>query len=224
MATQVASLYASIGADLSGLNKGLAQSQSKLKNVGKVMAGIGVAMAAAIVVPLVGVGKKIIEIGKDFKSQMAILSIAGKSSGQSFAELEAAAIAVGGDISLLGVSASGSAEAMTGLYKAGLTTTEIFGDLQGYMAGTADLGGALRAAIDLAAATELDMVQASDLAAVALATFGGEMETETERAEFINAALNNMVQAADASVAEVGDLADALKNIGPTAAAMGFDS
>ena len=195
---------------------------STLQNAGVLaisgaMAGIGAAVGAVGLIL-----KSSIPLAADFQSQVVGLGIAASSSGISLDQLHDAALQVGGDTQLVGVSATGAADAMTGLYKAGLTTTEIFGDLQGYMAGTVDLGGALRAAIDLAAATELDMVQASDLASVALATFGGELESETERAEFINAALNNMVQAADASVAEVNDLADALMNIGPTASALGI--
>jgi len=198
---------------------------STLGGLGRIAGiGFGVAAAAAVGagVVITKVTKDAINVAKDFESQMSILGIAAKSSGISFDGLEAAALKVGGDVSLLGVSASGAADSMTGLFKAGLTATEIFGDLEGYMAGTAELGGALRASIDLAAATELDMVQASELAAIALATFGGELETEAERAEFVNMAMNNMVKAADASVAEVSDLAAALSTIGPTAAAFGF--
>jgi len=165
---------------------------------------------------------KTLPMARDFESAVVGLSIAGKESGLSFQEMHDAALQVGGDTSLLGVSASGAAESMTGLYKAGLTTTEIFGDLNGYLAGTVELGGALRGAIDLAASSELDMVQASDLAAITLATFGGELETEKERADFITGALDNFVRAADASVADVTQLADALRNVGPTAAAFGF--
>jgi TP901 family phage tail tape measure protein len=86
----------------------------------------------------------------------------------------------------------------------------------------AELGGALRSSIDLAAASELDMVQASDLASVALSTFGASMETPEERAQFVNDALNNMIMAADASVAEVSGMAEALKMVGPAAGGAGF--
>ncbi|MEZ4591824.1 MAG: phage tail tape measure protein [Chloroflexota bacterium] len=171
---------------------------------------------------LVAVTADSVNLAADFQSQVAVLGIAARDSGLSFDQLHDAALRVGGDTQLVGVSATGAADAMTGLYKAGLDTTVIFGDLQGYMAGTAELGGALRAAIDLAAASELDMVQTSDLAAVALSTFGSNLETTEEQAQFVNDALNNFVQAADASVADVGDLADALVNVGPTAAAFGF--
>lgn len=161
-------------------------------------------------------------LAADFQTQITSLGIAASGANVPLEQLHDAALAVGSDTALVGVSATGAADAMTGLYKAGLSTNEIFGDLQGYLAGTAELGGALRAAIDLAAASELDMVQASELAAITLATFGGHLETEAERAEFVNEAMNNMVQAADASVASVSGLADALTNIGPTAAAFGF--
>jgi TP901 family phage tail tape measure protein len=222
VAVQVASLFASVGADLSGLNKGLGKAQLALGTfAGNMMTGV-VNVLAKAGQALVGLGTEAVNLAADFEKQMAILSIAASSSGMTFDELHDAAIAVGGDVRLLGVSATGAGDAMTGLYKAGLTTTEIFGDLNAYMNEGAELGGALRAAIDLAAATELDMVQASDLAAVALATFGGELETEEERAQFVNEAMNNMVKAADASVAEVSDLAAAMANIGPTAAAFGF--
>jgi len=170
----------------------------------------------------IGFGVDSLRMAADFQGQMAILEIAASSTGLSFDQLHDAALQVGGDTRLLGVSATGAADSMTGLFKAGLSNVEVFGDLEGYMAGTAELGGALRASIDLAAASELDMVQASDLAAIALAAFGGEMETETERADFINEAMNNMVKAADASVAEVSGLAEALKMVGPTASAAGL--
>lgn len=178
--------------------------------------------ALAVVTALGGIIASSTQVAADFQMQMAILEVSSRGAGTSFQELHDAALAVGADTSLVGVSASSAADSMTGLYKAGLTTTEIFGDLNGYLDGTAELGGALRASIDLAAASELDMVQASELAAITLSTFGSELETEEERAQFITEALNNFAQTADASVTDVMGLADALKNIGPTAAAFGF--
>jgi TP901 family phage tail tape measure protein len=167
-------------------------------------------------------GKESIQIASEFESQLAILSTAAAESGKSVEELGDIAIAVGADSKVLGASASGAAEAMTGLYKAGLSSTSIFGDLEGYMAGTSELGGALAAAFNLAAATTLDVAQASDVAAVALATFGGELETDEEKAVFMEGALDNLVKAADASVAEVDGLVEALKFVGPTASQMGM--
>jgi len=161
-------------------------------------------------------------LAQDFQASMAVLEIAAGESGLGLQELQDAVIAVGGDAQLLNVSASDAAEAITGLYKAGLSTGEIFGDLESYLAGTADLSGALRASIDLAAASELDMVQASDLASIALSSFGANLEDSEERAKFVNYAMNSLVKAADASVADVSDLAEALKMVAPTAGATGI--
>jgi len=228
MAT-IATLVVKLKGDIGDFRSKMEESQSLTQRMTSAVQGLGAVTIAGGLGAVTGaiggmaaVIKTTLPLAQDFQEQLVGLEIAASGSGLSFDQLHDAALAVGGDTSLLGVSATGAADAMTGLYKAGLSTTEIFGDLQGYLAGTAELGGALRAAIDLAAATELDMVQASDLAAVALATFGGELETEAERAEFVNSALNNMVQAADASVAEVSGLADALRNVGPTASALGI--
>jgi hypothetical protein len=78
-----------------------------------------------------------------------------------------------------------------------------------------ELGGAMAAAINLAAASDLDLARASDVVAVAMATFGYTGE------EVVRVA-NSFVQAADASVSEVSDLARSMKNVGPTAAAFGW--
>ena len=196
-----------------------------LGGIGKVAAGVmaaGVAVGAAAIAGIGLVIKSTLPLASDFQSQLVGLQLAASQSGLSFDDLHDAALQVGGDTRLLGVSATGAADAMTGLFKAGLSATEIFGDVNAYMKEGAELGGALRASIDLAAATELDMVQASDLAAIALATFGGELETEEERANFVTAAMDNLVKAADASVASVSDLAAGLASVGPVAAQFGW--
>ena len=192
--------------------------------------GAAVASAAAVGVgALVALGASSVGVAREFESSMAImstavdpLSVGVETTAEAMGIMSDAALTVGADTALVGVSATSAAEAMTGLYKAGLSTGEIFGDLQGYLAGTAELGGALRASVDLAAASELDMVQASELAAVTLATFGSELTTEAERAEFINSAMNNFVQTADASVASVGDLQAAFINVAPAMAQFGI--
>lgn len=222
MPVQLGSAYGQIVIDGKGVKKGITDSIATIGHLSNTLSFVGSTIDKFVIEPLAAIGKEVVSMAADFQSQMATLSIAASSAGLSFDQLHDAAMTVGSDTALLGVSATGAADAMTGLYKAGLSTTEIFGDLNGYMAGTTELSGALRAAIDLAAATELNMVEASDLAAIALASFGAELESEEERARFVTAAMNNFVQAADASVAEVTGLAEALGSVGPTAAAFGF--
>lgn len=232
MATELAQLVVKLAADISEFESGMGKADGSLEKIGGKVKSLGMVVAsgaAAAGGALIALGVTSIGVASDFEAQMALMSVAvdpvqvgAKDAAGAMDILGDAALAVGSDTQLVGVSASGAAEAILGLYKAGLSTSEIFGDLQGYLSGTSDLSGALRASIDLAAASELDMVAASELAAVTLATFGGELKTSEERADFVNRAMNNFVQTADASVASVQSLADAFVNVGPTAYAMGM--
>lgn len=200
---------------MSGLNSGLKSAQSTLHNAGASLARTGGIMSAAITAPLLAIGKKMIGTAADFESQMNIMALAASRSATPLETLRDAAIAVGGDTRLMGIDALQAADAMTGFYKAGLDTTQILGDLNAYLNDGAELGGALRAAIDMAAASELDLARASDVVAIAMATFqldAGEASRITD----------GFVQAADASLTNVGQLAEALTNVGPSAHAFGL--
>ena len=163
--------------------------------------------------------KDSVTLAGTFESMEAGLRIAAGDAATEAAEqyggLGEIALAVGGDTRLLGVSATQAADSITGLLKAGIPLQDVMGDLNSYMEEGAQLGGILRASIDLAAATELDMVRASDLAAVAMSTFN-------LTAEETNDAMDHIVRAADASVASVSDIEAAMENIGPVASAFGF--
>lgn len=222
----VADLVVGIEGDSSGLKKTLAQTMTGATTWGTALGGIiatGFTSLVGGAAKVVGKAFKIAAGGMQkatmmatgFQSQLAGLNIAASTTGLSLEELHDLSLMVGGDTRLLGVSATGAADSMTNLFKAGLTASDVLGDFNGYLAEGGELGGALKAAIDLAAASELDMVEASDLAAITMATFGIS-------AEDITSAMNNFVQAADASVADVSDLRDAMVNLGPTAAAFGF--
>jgi len=219
MATSVRKLK--INVDQTGnAEKGIKSIVASLGSLGPagVVAGAaaGIALLSAGVVKLgVSLTKTAAEVAGDFQEQMNILEIAARASETSLDALSGAAIRVGGDTALVGINASQAADAMTNFYKAGLTTTEIFSDLDGYLAGTTELTGALRASIDLASASELDLATASDTVAIAMATFGMSAEEATHIAD-------SFVASADASVASVPDLTEALQNVGPTAAAFGW--
>jgi hypothetical protein len=178
MTIQLGDIYGRIRIDASGARAGLDDAKGALSGFGAhlgriVDVAIGNFIANGLnrlTAALGDTAREIVDLGTDFESQMAIMSTAADTTVLSMDQLHDMALKVGGDTDLIGVSATSAADSITGLYKAGLTATEIFGDYNGYLAGAAELGGALRAAIDLAAASELDMVQASQLAAVTLAT------------------------------------------------------
>jgi TP901 family phage tail tape measure protein len=210
---------------MAGIGDSAGETGNKFNLLGSVVTGVTTAVAGAVIDmgkkvggAMVGIAKDSIDMAAEFQSAESRLEIAaGAAAGaaEQYGGLGKVALAVGGDTRLLGVSATGAADAMTGLLKAGIPLEDVMGDLNKYMDEGAELGGILRASIDLAAATELDMVAASDLASVSMATFG-------LTAEETNAAMDYMVRAADASVAEVSGLRDAMVNVGASANAMGF--
>lgn len=187
----------------------------KLHDVGGSMVALGGKMTAGLTVPLAALGVKAASTAGDFEAAMNVLSIAARDSGTAMDDLSKAAINVGKDTALVGIDAMEAADAMTTFYKAGLDTNDIFVDMQGYLQGTTPLMGALRSAIDLAAASDIDLAQASDAVAIAMATFGMSAEDAARIAD-------SFVGAADASIAEVSDLTEALTNIGPTMANFGY--
>ncbi|MBC8446828.1 MAG: phage tail tape measure protein, partial [Chloroflexi bacterium] len=219
MALNLGSILVKIIGDNTDLNNKLneaeKQAQGFAKRLSTSLTKAGTAMTLGVTLPLVGVGVAVGKIASDFEAQMAILEVAARNSGESVEELRAVALKAGADTSLLGINASETADAITGLYKAGLTSSEIFGDLEGYLEGSAEMAGAFRAAVDLAAASDLELAAASDAVAIAMATFGLSGEDAVGIA-------NSFVRAADASVAEVSELTQALANVGPTAAQFGW--
>lgn len=220
--TQVASVFAAIGADLSGFNKGLSQARQDLggfqgfmQNAGKDLTRVGRNMTMGITAPLVGMGYKMVQEASGFQAATNILDVAARQSGTGLDQLREAALAVGQDTQLVGIDAMEAADAMTNFYKAGLTTNDVFVDLNRYLEEGTNLTGALRAAIDLTAASDLDLAQASEAVAIAMATYGLEADQATRIADIF-------VGAADASIAEVSGLVDAVSTFGPTAAQFGW--
>lgn len=189
--------------------------EGSLDKVAKKMGDVGKTLTTHLTLPLVGLGAVAAKVGSDFESELAVMAVAARSSGTAIEELSEAALRMGSDTELVGISASEAAGAMTNFYKAGLSTSDMFGDLNGYLEGNVGLTGALRAAVDLAAASELSLEEASSVVAVSMATFGLSAEDATR-------ITNSFVQAADASQAGVAQLAEALKTIGPVANAFGW--
>lgn len=214
MAT-LATLVVKLVGDTTGFAASMDSAAGKMQKIGGSITGVGKKLTAGLTLPLVGAGAVMVKVAGDFEAQMNVLSTAAGDTGASLDQLRSAAIKVGADTELVGISASEAADAMTNFYKAGLTTSQVMGDLSGYLEGNTSLSGALRAAIDLAAASELDLASASDLVVTTMNTFGLSTDEVVDK-------IGNYVQAADASVASVSDLAMAMQNAGPTMAAFGF--
>lgn len=211
---------------MAGVGEASEQSSGKINLLSGVITGVSTAITTTLIDAVKGASQAVIGLAKDsigmatdFESAATRLKIAGTGAatqaGIALEDLSEAALAVGGDTRLLGVSATGAAESFTELLKAGLPLEDVMGDFNAYMSEGAELGGVLRGAIDLAAATELDMVEASSLAATSMTIFGFSADEVTDKLDY-------MVRGADASVADVSDLRDALEGAGPTLRGFGF--
>ena len=206
MAEQIASLFVAIGANLAGLNQGLSQAQSKLKTVGQNMGRLGRTLSMAVTAPLIGIGVASVKMAADFEQQMGLAQLALRKTGVSMETVSDFALKMGADTIY---NAQEMALALTGLGKAGLDWQEIAGDMSGTT-------GVLAAVTNLATASDLELAQAADTLTVAMATFSRPADDAVDM-------VDNLVMAADASVASVGDLAAGLASAGPVMASFGWD-
>lgn len=133
----------------------------------------------------------------EFERAMSAAEAATQATGAELKSLKDAAIDAGASTQY---SATEAAEAITAMGKAGVSTGDI-------------LGGGLQGALDLAAAGQLEVGQAAEMAATALTQFGMAGEDIPHVADLLAAG-------AGKAQGEVTDLANALKYVGPVAAGM----
>ncbi len=223
MAIQLGSAYGKVDLDAQGVQRGARQAQDALGGLEKSVNDVFNFSMGNLAAQ--GIGKLIASAGElysetqslatGFESQMAIMSTAVDPATASMETLKDAAFAVGSDITLVGIDAEQAADAMTGLFKSGKDVSDVFGDLDAYMAGNVELGGILRASIDLQAASMLDLSGATGLVNATMSTYS------LTAADAVDIA-NNFVQTADASQAEVEDLAAAHQNAAIVLASFGY--
>lgn len=223
MAIELGSAYGKVTLDANGVKQGARQAQDALSQLDSTVQDVFKFSMGNLAAQ--GIGKLIGGMSElygetktlttGFESQMAIMSTAVDPAVASMETLQEAAMAVGGDISLVGIDAQQAAISMTDLFKSGKGVGDVFGDLEGYMAGTAKLGGILRASVDLQAASMLDLDGATTLVNSTMATYG---LTASDAVRITD----NFVKTADASQAEVTDLAEAHQNAAIVLASFGY--
>jgi len=186
-----------IGGALSTAETGFRNLGQSVTKVGQDLLPISIALGAIVTAA--------ITTAANFEAELTKMALAAGDTGTDINQLRDYALKMGADTMF---SANEAATAMTGLFKAGFDANDIMGDMTGTT-------GLLRAAMDLAAASGIDVASAADAIAVAIATYGLSAEDATN-------ITNNFVKAADASTASVQDLIDAHANVGPTARSFGL--
>jgi TP901 family phage tail tape measure protein len=168
------------------------QAQSEgFSKVGKGLLTIGAAAAAAVAVA--------VKSFADFDAQMSQVKSLSHATATEMDTLRNAALTMGQGI---GFSATQVAEAETELVKAGVSVKDI-------------MGGSLKGALDLAAAGQIDVAQATEIAATAMTQFGLAGKDIPHVADLLAAG-------ADKSLGGVEELGMALKQSGLVANQFGL--
>lgn len=199
MSLNVGRLSAILDLDDRRFRAGLAGASSSLQKTGQQVSSFGRGMTYGVTLPLIGIGTQAVRTAAEFQSSMNAMAAVAGVPAPKLEKLKALAIELGAKTA---VSANEAAGAMLELSKAGISVSQI-------------MGGALENTIDLAIAGQLDLAQAATITSNAMNVFGLSGKQS-------KVAVDALAGAANASSADVDDLALALQMGGNAAAAAGM--
>jgi TP901 family phage tail tape measure protein len=179
------------GKKLTALDKNGAKMRAGLSTLGDFGGKIALGAAGGLAA--------IVGVTAHFDSAMSKVAAATGEGEAGMKRLRDAALQAGADTAF---SASEAADAITALSKAGVSTSDI-------------LAGGLNGSLSLAAAGELDVAQAAEIAATTMTQFGLKGQDVGHIADVLAAA-------AGKAQGEVTDMAEALNYVGPVAHQMGI--
>ena len=185
---------AAVRGEAGKLGGALDQPSQKLGEMGSKMSGVGQKMTMGLTLPILAIGAASVSSFAKFETSMNQVQSATGASSAELQKMSDYAKKMGADTVF---SAGEAAGAMLELAKSGMTPAQI-------------QAGGLKATMDLAAAGELALADAAIVTSSAMNTFG----LEAKDAASIAAALAG---GANASSANVSDLALALSQVGPGA-------
>jgi TP901 family phage tail tape measure protein len=189
--TQFDAAYAKSGGLAKGLGAEVDKSGAKSKKAMTEVGRGGVLLGGALVA---GFGLAV-KAAADFNAQMSQVKTLSHATGSQLDQLRHAALTMG---QAMGFSAGQTADAETELIKAGISVADI-------------MGGALKGALALAAAGQIDVAKATEIAAIAMTQFKLAGKDVPHIADLLAAG-------ADKALGGVSDLGEALKSGGLVAA------
>jgi TP901 family phage tail tape measure protein len=197
MAIDAAQLRVVVSADTSKAEGELKSFSGSMKSMAGSMGAVGGVLAATVSAPLIGIGVSAIKSAASFEKSMNVLQYVTDGSAATMQAMSDQALQLGADTVF---SANEAAEGMVELAKAGMDAEDVMDSIAGVM--------------DLAAAGQISVAEAASLSAATLATFSLEATESTRVADVLAAAAN-------ASSADISDLAYGVKNAGAVFAANG---
>jgi len=186
------------GADLKNFAKGTGGAEERIKSLGSAMTGAGAVMAKKLTIPLAGAGAVATKASMNFGAQMSKVKAISGATGSDFNKLREQAIKLGADTAF---SASEAAEGMENLASAGFSVNEIMQAMPGML--------------DLAAAGDVSIADASDIASSALRGFG----MEADKTSHVSDVLAKTAADTNAGITDTGE---AMKYVAPVAHSLGI--
>ena len=216
MATNVFELYAKLGIDSSGFNKGLDTAKGKLSSVGSAITGglgkiakVGVAALGVASTAVVGFAKSAIDTGREFDSAMAqVGATLGKTTDEMGQNVVHTTVTINGQIKEFDGTLRDFARTMGSATK--FTATECaqalnYMALAGYDAETSMQ--MLPNVLNLAAAGNMQLAEASDMVTDTQTAFGISLERTTLM-------VDEMAKAASTGNTNVQQLGEAFLRVG----------
>lgn len=173
---------------------------SKFSDAGEKMSKTGAKMTLGLTTPLVALGRSVVKTGADFEDTMSQTAGALNIPMSQMGSMRSLALKMGADTQF---SAKEAGEAMVELAKGGLTEAQI-------------KGGALKATMDLAASSGMELGNSANVVVQAMGAFGLSADKSS-------VAANALAGAAAASSTDVEPLTQGLAQCGAQAHLAGWN-
>lgn len=198
MALVVGELLAKLKVDSAEYDKALKDAGDKLVQTGNKIKDVGESLSKKVTAPVVGLGTAIVTTFANFEQSMSNVKALTGATGQEFEQLKQLAKELGASTQF---SAKQAADAMGFLAQAGFSVDQIMAALPG--------------TLDLAAAGQLDLAEAADIATNILTGYALKVE-DLARVNDV------LAKAAAASNVDIQALGYSFKYAGPIAASAGI--
>ncbi len=195
---EIARLFVTVGGNIEDLQKSLGAADASFAKSTQSLQAAGKTMSLAVTAPLVGLGVASLKSAADYERLGNKLQAITDADAAAMDRLNKKALQLGKDTQF---SAGEAAKGMLELTKAGLSVDDTYDAIDGTLA--------------LAAAAEIDVGKASEIAANALNAFHLEGREVGRVADVLAATANS-------SSVEISDVADSLKMVSAVASSAGM--
>lgn len=194
----IRNLVVKIGADISGLSKGLKTAQTKLQKLSSGLTSIGTSLTMKVTMPLVMLAKQALQTSGEFEQSMANAASVSGATGEELQKMTDVAREMGKTTVF---SASEAADAMYYMASAGYKAEQ--------------MAQAIQPILNLASATQNDLAYTTDTVIATLNQF----QLESSEAERVS---NVFASAIGYSQATLEKLGNSMAYVGPVANSLGW--